>query len=108
MARAKIKTEMTGTGGGRWCKRADAKADADGRRREAGKAAALTGYQEYLTLPEWRVACHRRDHSASSASGYYVRAADRIEAVMKASRMGMRRRASDSKVTVERWKEPGE
>jgi hypothetical protein len=37
MALAKIKTEMKGTGGGRWTTRADAKKSANKRRRRACK-----------------------------------------------------------------------
>ena len=40
MANAKVKTEMKGTGGGRWCKRAEAKKASKRARREAGKRAA--------------------------------------------------------------------
>lgn len=39
MALAKVKTEMTGTGGGRWCKREEAKKASKTRRRRQGKAA---------------------------------------------------------------------
>jgi len=37
MARSKIKTEMKGTGGGRWTLRAIAKADSKVRRRQVDK-----------------------------------------------------------------------
>lgn len=40
MALGKIKTEMKGTGGGRWVKRAEAKKAAKKARRAAGKKAA--------------------------------------------------------------------
>ena len=39
MALAKVKTEMTGTGGGRYTTRADAKVSANKRRRRADKKA---------------------------------------------------------------------
>lgn len=39
MALAKIKTEMKGTGGGRWTTRLDAKVSSNKRRRRASKAA---------------------------------------------------------------------
>ena len=37
MANSKIKTEMTGTGGGRWGKREEAKRSSNKRRREIDK-----------------------------------------------------------------------
>lgn len=40
MALAKIKTEMKGTGGGRWCTRSEAKAASKKRRRAEGKKTA--------------------------------------------------------------------
>ena len=40
MALGKIKTEMKGTGGGRWAKRAEAKKASKKARRAAGKKAA--------------------------------------------------------------------
>jgi hypothetical protein len=43
MALAKIKTEMKGTGGGRWTTREDAKRSANKRRRRAAKAAVREG-----------------------------------------------------------------
>lgn len=46
MARAKIKTEMKGTGGGRWTTREDAKRSANGRRRELDKVEAAACCRE--------------------------------------------------------------
>jgi len=43
MALAKVKTEMKGTGGGRWTTRADAKKSSAKRRRRADKALSREG-----------------------------------------------------------------
>lgn len=43
MALEKVKTEMKGTGGGRWCPRADAKKASKKARRAEGKKAAREG-----------------------------------------------------------------
>jgi hypothetical protein len=43
MANAKVKTEMKGTGGGRWVTRAEAKQGARKARRNADKRAAREG-----------------------------------------------------------------
>jgi hypothetical protein len=43
MALEKVKTEMNGTGGGRWCKRAEAKKAAKKARRAADKKAVAEG-----------------------------------------------------------------
>jgi|TARA_Y100000310_G_scaffold110424_1_gene108827 hypothetical protein len=40
MANGKIKTEMTGTGGGRWTSREDAKRTSNKRRRQIDKESA--------------------------------------------------------------------
>ena len=42
MALSKVKTEMRGTGGGRWTTRADAKASARKRRRREDRKQART------------------------------------------------------------------
>jgi hypothetical protein len=46
MANAKVKTEMKGTGGGRWTTREDAKRSSRKRRRQAGKAAVRKAVRE--------------------------------------------------------------
>lgn len=48
MARERVKTEMKGTGGGRWCLRTVAKESADRGRRMADGSEADAGYREYL------------------------------------------------------------
>ncbi len=50
MAHAKIKTEMKGTGGGRWCARAEAKSDSKTRRRQMDKKECEVGEAEDRTI----------------------------------------------------------
>jgi hypothetical protein len=107
MARAKLKTEMTGTGGGRWTTRADAKASSDGRRREADRSEASAGLEEWRTLPEFRVVACEPGIDPRAVSGWYVRAGDEAEARLRARRAGLRVTAR-ARVHVERWKEPGQ
>ena len=46
MAHAKVKTEMKGTGGGRWCARAEAKSDSKTRRRQVDRKECEAGEAE--------------------------------------------------------------
>lgn len=106
MARAKLKTEMTGTGGGRWTTRADAKGSSDGRRRGADRAEAEAGLEEWLELPEWRVTSTEPGVDPRAVSGWYVRAATPYEARTAALRAGLVR-GPRGKVTAELWKPAG-
>jgi hypothetical protein len=105
MARGKIKTEMNGTGGGRWTSRAEAKTASNQRRREIAKEEALANLPERYRLPEWRVACYPLGGDPLAVSGWYVRAEHPTEARRKAREAGMYQ-TEGSRVDVQRWKEP--
>ena len=52
MARERIKTEMKGTGGGRWCLRVVAKESANRGRRKADEDEVDAGYADYADEEE--------------------------------------------------------